>query len=110
MLQAGTTYLFATRYNEQENWYTLIAHPNARKVISTDPKATAADLKTLAESDEKFKIWEVAYPVEILDKADVSNNNTKNNFQSLAPEAKATAEASAEAAKASLESSTQAAQ
>ena len=107
LLQVGTTYLFATRYNEQEKWYTLIAHPNARKIISIDPKASAADLKTLAESDEKFKTWEVAYPSEILDKADVANNNTKNNFQSLAPEAKATAEARAEAAKASLESSAQ---
>jgi hypothetical protein len=104
-LKEGTTYLFATRYDEQENWYTLIAHPNARKELSNDPTLGNAELETLADQDEKVKTFKAAYSNEVLLEADVANNNTRNSFQSLPPEAKAAAVARADAAKASLEAS-----
>ena len=102
LLQVGSTYLFATRYNQEENWYTLIAHPNARKILSTDANVSVADLKVLARSDRKFKTWEEAFPEEILDKADVASNNTRNAFKTLDAKSKAAAQSRADEAKASL--------
>lgn len=102
LFQPGTTYLFATRYNAQENWYTVIAHPNARTILSKDNSLPIQALGALAERDEKVKKFEAAYVLEIPDKADIANNNTRNAFQSLPPEAKAAAVARADAARASL--------
>jgi hypothetical protein len=103
LFQVGSTYLFATRYSAQEDWYTVIAHPNARKVLSKDSTLPIQALKALVEVDEKVKQFAAAYVSEILDNADLANNNTRNSFQSLPPEAKAVAQARADAAKASLE-------
>jgi hypothetical protein len=108
LFQPGSTYLFATRYNAQEDWYTVIAHPNARKVLSKDSTLPSQALKALAERDEKVKQFAAAYVSEIPDKADVANNNTRNSFQSLPPEAKAAAQSRADAAKASLAASAKA--
>ena len=102
LLKPGSTYLFATRYNEQENWHTLIAHPNARKVLSKDNSLPVQALRVLAEKDEKVKSLEAAYPNEVLLDADVAHQNTRNSFQSLPPEAKAAAVARADAARAEL--------
>lgn len=102
LFQPGSTYLFAARYNAQEDWYTVIAHPNARKVLSKDASLLAPTLKALAEQDEKVKKFEAAYVSEVPDKADVANNNTRNGFQSLPPEAKVAAVARADAARAAL--------
>jgi hypothetical protein len=105
LLQHGSTYVFATRYNTQENWYTLISHQNARKVLSKDNTLPDQALKALADKDEKVEQFEEAYVSEILDKADLANSNTRNSFQSLPPEAKAAVQARADAAKASLAAS-----
>lgn len=102
LFQPGSIYLFATRYNTQEDWYTVIAHPNARKILSTDNSLPIQALRALADKDEKVKKFEAAYASEVLDKADIANNNTRNSFQSLPPEAKATAVARADAARAAL--------
>jgi hypothetical protein len=102
LFQPGSTYLFAARYNAEEDWYTVIAHPNARKVLSTDNSLPTQALRALADQDEKFKTFKAAYPDEQLLEADVANNNTRNSFQSLPPEAKAAALARADAARASL--------
>lgn len=106
LLQPGTTYLFATRYNPDEDWYTLIAHPNARKVLSSDTSMNIHQLQALADKDEKVKKFEDAYVSEILDKADMANNNTRNSFQSLSSDAKAAATSRAEAARAVLKGDT----
>lgn len=105
LFQPGSTYLFATRYNVQEDWYTVIAHSNARKILSTDSSLPIQALHALAENDVKVKQFEAAYVSEILDKADMANNNTRNSFQSLPPEAKAAAQARADAARAALNAS-----
>jgi hypothetical protein len=83
LLLPGSTYLFTSRYNEEENWYTIISHPNARKVISEDKNLDIAKLKILAENDEKVKKLIEAYKNEILLDADVKSNNARNNYQSL---------------------------
>ncbi len=100
LLQPGFTYLFASRYNQQENWYTIIAHPNARKVVSKDSSLSIQALQSYSETDEKVKKFESIYPFEILDKADVANLNTRNNFKSLSADMKAAAQVRASEAKA----------
>ena len=110
LLVVGNTYLLSTRYNPEDNSYTLNPHENASKLLSTDLSLSMTDLQTIADKDTKVNTLKSAYPKEVLLDADVKQNNARESFQSLAPEAKATAAASAEAAKASLESSTQAAQ
>jgi hypothetical protein len=103
LLQPGSTYLLATRYNEKENWHTLNPHPNASKLLSSDGTKSTLELQTLADQDEKVKSLEAAYPDEKLLDADIAHNNTRNSFQSLPPEAKAAAQARADSAEASLD-------
>ncbi|OGZ06319.1 MAG: hypothetical protein A2845_00775 [Candidatus Lloydbacteria bacterium RIFCSPHIGHO2_01_FULL_49_22] len=103
LLKPGSTYLFATRYNEEEDWYTLISHPNARKIISTDNTKNEAALMALIDQDEKVKSFESAYAHEVLLDADIAHGNTRNSFQSLAPAEKAAAQSRADAARALLE-------
>jgi hypothetical protein len=81
MLEPGATYLLATRYNEQEDWYTLNSFPTARKLLSKDANANIADLKTLAQNDERVKALTAAYPNEKLLDADIQHNNTRNNYK-----------------------------
>lgn len=81
-LQSGSTYLLATRYNDQEKWHTLISHPNARKLISRDNLDTA-ELKVMAEADERVGALKTAYPNEILLQVDVESANAKNSYRSL---------------------------
>jgi len=102
LLQPGATYLLATRYNEQENWYTLNPHPNASKLLSSDANLDKKELKALVDKDAKVKSLEAAYPNEHLLDADIAHNNTRNNYKSLPPEAKAAAQSRADAAKASF--------
>lgn len=102
LLKIGATYLFATRYNDQEKWYTVIAHPNARELLSENQKLNEGELQKISHNNEKFNRWEIAYPKEILDEVDVKNERTKNSFESLPTEAKAVVDARASEAEASL--------
>jgi hypothetical protein len=83
MLEPGATYLLATRYNEQEDWYTLNSFPTARKLLSKDANANIADLKTLAQNDERVKALTAAYPNEKLLDADIQHGNVRNSYQAL---------------------------
>jgi hypothetical protein len=83
LLQPGSTYLFATRYNLQENWYTLNSYPTASKLITSDKSLGNDQLKSLAENDPRFKELQGAYPNEVLIDADVKHNNALNNYISL---------------------------
>jgi hypothetical protein len=85
-LQEGNTYLLATRYNETEDWYTINSFYTARKLLSTDKNMNPADLKALADNDERVKVLKEAYPKEKLLDADISHGNTKNSFVSLSEE------------------------
>ena len=105
LLQEGTTYLFATRYNADENWHTIVGHPNGKKLLTKDTGLSDTDIIAIARQDTKYKAWEKAYAEEVLINADVANNNTLNSFQSLPSEQKAAAQARADAARASLEAS-----
>lgn len=102
MLQPGTTYLFATRYNAKEGWHTLNSHPNASKLLSSDDNKTEADLQSIANQDEKVRAFEATYPEEKLLDADLAHNNTRNAFKSLDTKSKAAAQSRADEAKASL--------
>lgn len=83
LLTPGSTYLFATRYNSAENWYTLISHPSGKKLISRDKVLDKIQLETLAKSDERTKKLQEAYKNEIPLDIDVKNNNTRNSYQLL---------------------------
>lgn len=89
----GATYLFATRYNTQNNWYTLVLFYTegdvSWKLISDDSTLTTAQLLQLAQNDPRVKQLQAAYPKEVLDKADVYHNNTLNSYQSLTEAQKA---------------------
>lgn len=85
LLKPGSTYLFATRYNKEENWYTLNSYPTARKFISSNTTNTE-ELKTLAINDSRFQELQKAYKNEILLDIDVKNNNTLNSYKSLQEE------------------------
>jgi hypothetical protein len=81
LLQPGSTYLFATRYNKNENWYTLISHPAGKKVISSDGSMGQKQLKMTAQSDNRVIELKEAYKDEIPLDADVKNNNSLNNYE-----------------------------
>jgi hypothetical protein len=81
LLQSGSTYLFATRYNPQENWYTLNPYPTASKLLSADSALSSLALQNLASSDTRVQQLKAAYPNEISLSADVAHNNAINNYQ-----------------------------
>lgn len=83
LLVPGTTYLFCSRYNEKENWHTLISHPNGRKLISKDKNLSSEKLKDMSKNDEKVKKLEEAYKNEIPFDVDVANNWDYNSYKSL---------------------------
>jgi hypothetical protein len=105
-LVPGATYVFATRYNDKEGWYTVIGHPNGMKLLTKDTSLDTTALQTLIDQDLKVRSLEAAYPDEKLLDADIAHNNTRNSFQSLPPEAKAAAQARADAARISLDTNT----
>jgi hypothetical protein len=83
LIEVGKTYLFASRYNAEQNWHTLVSHPNARKLISADKNLSLDQLKLLVEKDEKVKKWQEAYKTEIPFESDVKSGNQLNSYSSL---------------------------
>ncbi len=83
LLQQGSTYLFATRYNPLRNWYTIIAHPAGLKLITSDPSGRTADLAAVANADSRVQALRNAYPHEVLLEADIAHGNTLNSYDSL---------------------------
>lgn len=81
LLQPGSTYVFATRYNEKENWYTLNSYPTALKLISSTI-ADSRQLESLAVNDSRVKELQEAYTKEILLDADVKSNKALNSYAS----------------------------
>lgn len=102
-LQLGSTYVLATRYRSADNSYTLNAHANASKLLTTDSRLSDAQLRVFADKDSKVNTFISAYVNEVLLQADIVNANTLNSFNSLPPNAKAAAQARAEEARGMLE-------
>ena len=82
LMQPGSTYLFATRYQSDGAYYLWAATP-ASKLISQDNNLSNGQLQDLAANDERVKQLQAAYPNEILEADDIKNNNTRNSYQSL---------------------------
>lgn len=101
-LKPGSTYVLATRYNKDENWYTVIAHPNAKKILSDDKNLSDEYLILISHDDIKFRQLEQAYPNEIPDSTDEISGNTRNAYKSLPAEEKAAADTRASEAETSL--------
>ncbi len=87
LLQIGSTYVFTTRYNEEEDWHTIISYPSANKILATD-ESNVDKLQKLAKKDDYVEELKDAYPDEILLKADVQNENTLNSYASRNEELK----------------------
>lgn len=81
LLQPGSTYILATRYNENKNWYTLNSHPAASKLLTNSRSSSASDLKVLATNDQRSQQLQVAYQHEILLAADIERQNTLNSYK-----------------------------
>lgn len=85
-LQPGSTYVMAVRSigmtKDSKFGHRLISHPNSKKLISSDPKLTLDELRTLADQDEKVIALKAAYPNEVLLDADVRTGNTINSYRS----------------------------
>ncbi len=89
LIEVGKTYLFASRYNSEQNWYTLVSHPNARKLISSDKNLGVDHIKSLVEKDTRVAELKEAYKNEILLDTDIVANNTLNSYTSLSSNKKA---------------------
>lgn len=103
LLQPGSTYLLSARYDPEGNFFTLNPHPNASKLLSTNPNLPDAALQALLDNDEKVRTLTAAYPNEKLLDTDIAHGNTRNAFTTLPPEAKAAAVVRADAARAALD-------
>src|SRR4051812_27107938 len=57
LLEVGSTYIFATRYNPEDDTYTLNTHANASKLLSSDSSKNLAALAALADQDEKVRAF-----------------------------------------------------
>lgn len=83
LLVPGSTYLFATRYNKKENWYTISAPPFDKKLLSESKKLSNSELKVLARNDARVRQLQEAYKNEILLDLDIKSGNTLNSYTSL---------------------------
>jgi len=83
LLQPRSTYLFTTRYSSTHDWYTLNPFPTASKLIERNSTVSDAELQRLVANDVRVKQLQAAYPHEILLKADIEHNNTRNSHDSL---------------------------
>lgn len=84
LLQTGSTYLFATRYNKKENWYTLNSYPTASKIFNNGSNNLGdSQLKDIAEADSRVQVLKMAYKTEIPLDTDVKNNNNINSYKSI---------------------------
>lgn len=81
LMQPGSTYLLATRY-ESPGVYYLWDFPTASKLINQNSSLSDARLQSLAAADARVVQLERAYPNEILDAEDVANHNTLNSYLS----------------------------
>lgn len=87
LLQIGSTYLFTTRYNPNENWNTLLSYPSANKLL-TSREQDSENLRELAREDDRVNELKEAYPNEVLIKADVVSGNAHNSFKDIVVEEK----------------------
>ncbi len=79
LLAHGETYLFATRYDKEKEWYTLSSHENGQHLISKDLDLKEADVV----NNLKVEQMKESYKNEVLLDADLRHNNTLNSYKSL---------------------------
>lgn len=83
LLQPGSTYLFATRFLEEKNWYTLNPHPSAIKTINTDKNSSNGQLAGISRQDSRVAELKAAYPNERLLDEDRVTENDRNSYKSV---------------------------
>jgi hypothetical protein len=83
LLKPGSTYLFASRKDDKEDWNIISAPPYDWQLISKDSKLGDIQLRDLVENNKRVKELEAAYPNEILPQSDIMNGTTHNSYASL---------------------------
>jgi hypothetical protein len=81
LVDVGSTYIFAARYNVKENWYISTIYPYDYQLLTDDQGLTDNQLKILAENSDRIKGLQTAYPNEHLG-SDVRDNTTWNSYAS----------------------------
>ncbi len=76
-----STYVFATRYNNVYDWYTVISHQNGKKILSNN--TSRSTLNSISSTDDKIKKLKEAYKNEILLDADIKAKNTRNSYKNI---------------------------
>jgi len=85
LLAPGSTYVFATRYNDKKDWYTLNTYPTARQLIDTNPSSNLVELFHDSESNTRVQELETAYREEIPLDVDMHNGNALNSYRNSIP-------------------------
>lgn len=83
MLKPGEIYVFATRYNIEEDWYTILSHPRGKSLLYSSKRSLdSSKLRSLSidKNDRVIQLKE-AYPNEILLERDIEKNNTRNSYK-----------------------------
>jgi hypothetical protein len=86
LLKEGAVYLFATRYNEKEDWYTLNSHPAAIRLISLDSSLGIEELKVVVQDEGRVNALREAYREETPLEVDVKAGIARNSYKSLSEE------------------------
>jgi hypothetical protein len=82
VLKPGSTYIFATRFSEENDWYTLNPFPTATALLTNDSNASGEVLSNLADSNVRVKQLRAAYVDEKPLPEDIAHNNTPNSYRS----------------------------
>ncbi len=83
MLEPGTTYILATRYDEKNGWHTLITHPNGITPLSQNTGLGGDSNVFIEDDNDRIVALREAYKDEILLDVDVANDNARNSYASL---------------------------
>jgi hypothetical protein len=80
-LDIGSTYIFAARYYPDGNFYFIVYYPYEYQLLTDDSSLSDAQLKTLAENNDRLKALQAAYPNEELG-SDIRDHMTWNSYAS----------------------------
>jgi hypothetical protein len=83
VLNPGSTYLFASRQDDQENWQIVSIPGLSWQIISSDSDISEVQLLQIIKSSDSVLALKEAYINEIHTRADISHGRNTNAFNSL---------------------------
>ena len=88
VLHPGSTYIFATRYYQDDDVYVVSGSQYTYALLTDDASMTDATLKALAMDSERVRALQAAYPTEVLQESDIKLGITYNSYASRKYDAK----------------------